>query len=305
MATAAASSRSTTERVSARGAVIRLRDRIRRATPTTITAPATSWIGVTASCRIKAPRNTATTGLTKAYVAISGRGAWRRTHAKAVKATRLPIAVRYTSAMSESPLTVSGRNEASSPDRTAAMPRTTAPASICIAVVWNGSCGRRARWAENSDPAAHAIGETTRAATPAGSRLRSIATPDPMRMATPTMPAPIPTIARPGSRSFRKIRPKTATHTGIIAIRTPAIPDGTVSSPQATAPMPPPISRAPTIEVSRISRIVGRVRWSLRKMATAASMTMPAIRNRTDAMTNGGIVSTATRIPRYVDPHTK
>ena len=73
---------------------MRLRDRMIRATPTTITEPATTWSGVIVSFSTIEPRMTATTGFTNAYVAISGNGAWCRTQAYAVNATRLPTSVR-------------------------------------------------------------------------------------------------------------------------------------------------------------------------------------------------------------------
>src|SRR4029079_6106793 len=107
-----------------------------------------------------------------------------------------------------------------------------------------------------------------------------------------------------GWRHPKKMRPRTATQTGIIAIRTPVMPDGTVCSPHATRPMPPPMRSVPMMKLSRPSRRVGISTAPRRRIATAASITRPAMANRDAARTNGGIVSTATRIPRYVDPQT-
>ena len=70
-------------------------------------------------------------------------------------------------------------------------------------------------------------------------------------MATPNIPTPIPTVAASGSRSWTKTRLKIATQAGIKAISNAAMPDGTVCSPHATAPMPPPMSSAPTMKLSR------------------------------------------------------
>jgi hypothetical protein len=50
-------------------------------------------------------------------------------------------------------------------------------------------------------------------------------------------------------------------------------------------------------------RAVGRSERSPRRIAQAYS-SGPAIRNRTAAITNGGIVRTARSIPRYVEPQT-
>ena len=66
-----------------------------------------------------------------------------------------------------------------------------------------------------------------------------------------------------------KTRPKIATQTGIIAISSAAIPDGTVCSPQATAPMPPPMRSAPTMKQSRSCVRVGRTSAPRRTIATA------------------------------------
>ncbi len=108
----------------------------------------------------------------------------------------------------------------------------------------------------------------------------------------------MPTVAASGRRSWRKTRLKIAIQTGIIAMRSAAIPDGTVCSPQATAPIPPPMSIAPTMNESRSSTSEGRTSARRRTIATAPIMIRPASRNRVDAMRNGGIDSIAIRIPR-------
>ncbi len=61
----------------------------------------------------------------------------------------------------------------------------------------------------------------------------------------------IPTITVLGSRSLKNSQPSTATQTGSMAIRKAAMPAGTVRSPTATRPIPPPSSRPPTIAESR------------------------------------------------------
>jgi hypothetical protein len=101
-----------------------------------------------------------------------------------------------------------------------------------------------------------------------------------------------------GSRSPKKILPNTATQSGIIAMSRAAIPDGTVSSPSATIPIPPPISRAPTMNVSRHSRRLGIAMLPRFRTNAKASSTRPASANRVAAMMNGGMDSTAIRMPR-------
>ncbi len=120
----------------------------------------------------------------------------------------------------------------------------------------------------------------------------------PTRIATPTKPTTIPTPARRGSDSPRKPRPKIATQTGIIAMSRAAMPDGIVCSPNATMPMPPPSSSAPTMSVSRHSRRLGMTKDPRARNSDQPSRTAPAIAKRTAAIRNGGIVSTAIAMPR-------
>ena len=59
------------------------------------------------------------------------------------------------------------------------------------------------------------------------------------------------------------------------------------------------------MEVSISSRRVGRRMDRRLTNATAPASRIPAGTNRRKPITNGGIVSMATLIPRYVDPHTR
>ncbi len=101
-----------------------------------------------------------------------------------------------------------------------------------------------------------------------------------------------------GSRSRKNTPPKIATQTGIIAISRAVMPDGIVCSPKATIPIPPPSSSAPTIAESRHSRRVGQVSRPRERRTDQPSRIAPAIANRAAAMRNGGMVSTATAMPR-------
>ena len=88
---------------------------------------------------------------------------------------------------------------------------------------------------------------------------------------------------------------------GSTPMRRAARPDGTLCSAQTTPPLPhrsisPPMRNAG-----------GRSRAAMRdapRYFTHASSRPPATRYRTDAIVNGGIVSTPQRIARYVEPHT-
>ena len=182
---------------------------------------------------------------------------------------------------------------------------TTAPVSIWKPVATRGWRGRSARCVANREPEDHAIGEMRMASRPAPSSAPVAPTAvGPARMPTPTKPTTMPITAMRGSRSPKKARPKIATHTGIIPMRSAAMPDGIVCSPHATPPMPPPSSSPPTIVESRSSRRVGQRSAARSRRPTHVRSRRPASPKRAAAMRNGGSVSTATAIARYVDPHT-
>jgi hypothetical protein len=86
---------------------------------------------------------------------------------------------------------------------------------------------------------------------------------------------------------------------GRIATISAVIPDGTVCSAQTTAPFPPTSRRPPTIVALFQWDIVGLTAPRARPKAYRIK---PERRKRTAAMRNGGVVSTANRIARYVDP---
>src|SRR5262249_41427109 len=97
-------------------------------------------------------------------------------------------------------------------------------------------------------------------------------------------------------------RPKIAAHAGINAMTRAVTPDGTVCSPQAARPIPPPMSAAPTIAESRHSRLDGGENDRPSRAIDHVRRIKPAIETRNAAMRNGGIVSTAIAIARYVEP---
>jgi hypothetical protein len=79
------------------------------------------------------------------------------------------------------------------------------------------------------------------------------------------------------------------------------MPDSTVCSAQTTPPFPPSSRNAPAIVALRHCFRVGGT--APRERAQAYRIN-PEMRNRVPPMTNGGMVSTAYLIARYVDPHT-
>ena len=125
-----------------------------------------------------------------------------------------------------------------------------------------------------------------------------------IRSATPANPITMADTTRRGRRWRRYSQPSSANHNGIIPMRIAAIPDGTVFSPKTTKPLPMPRSRPPTIAESMTCRRVGRWRASGWRSRSQAIRRRPAIANRMAAMRNGGIVSIAIRMPKYVEPQT-
>ena len=123
-------------------------------------------------------------------------------------------------------------------------------------------------------------------------------------MPTPAKPTTMPTTASHGSRSPRRIRPKIAIQTGMSAMSRAVIPDGMVCSPKATMPIPPPSSSAPTTVVSRHSRRVGATNPVRAPQADPGEQDGAGQQEPGAAMRNGGMVSTATAMARYVEPHT-
>jgi hypothetical protein len=93
-------------------------------------------------------------------------------------------------------------------------------------------------------------------------------------------------------------------NSGIMATRIAAIPEGTVCSPYATKPFAMPRSRPPTISESTTLRRLGRRRASGCRIRSQAINSVPAIANRIAAIRNGGSVSIATAMPKYVEPQT-
>src|SRR6185436_2812734 len=88
---------------------------------------------------------------------------------------------------------------------------------------------------------------------------------------------------------------------GDVEIINAAMPEGTVLSARATSPLPPSSKRVPTMAVDFQFPRVGISSPAARRQMTRIA---PEIRKRNDACMNGGMVSTANRIARYVEPHT-
>ena len=114
------------------------------------------------------------------------------------------------------------------------------------------------------------------------------------------MPAP----TSGGTDSRYSANPKIASHIGTRAMSSAAMPVGIVCSPQATRPVPPRSSIVPTIDASRTWTRVGRAIRPRFQAMTRSDRITPAGTNRNTPITNTGMVSMATFMPRYVEPHT-
>src|SRR5215216_4680556 len=88
---------------------------------------------------------------------------------------------------------------------------------------------------------------------------------------------------------------------GDVEITNAAIPEGIFFSASATSPLPPRRSRVPTIAVDFQFAVVGTESPAARLQRNRIA---PEIKKRMDACRNGGMVSTANRIARYVEPQT-
>src|SRR5262245_19460646 len=88
---------------------------------------------------------------------------------------------------------------------------------------------------------------------------------------------------------------------GMAATRTAVSPLGTVCSAQTTPPLPTPFIRTPTSAYEGHEAREGS--FTPRAIRPPVSK-LPAMSQRNDAIRNGGTVSSAMRIPRYVVPQT-
>src|SRR4051794_25678383 len=80
--------------------------------------------------------------------------------------------------------------------------------------------------------------------------------------------------------------------------------EGTWTSATLTTALAP-ISSAPTARQEASSRRLGRSTAAPRRQLRKASMARPANPKRAPALRKGGIVSTTTRMARYVEPQTR
>ncbi len=206
---------------------------------------------------------------------------------------------RYSTASTDSSVIEPGSTDPSSPVSVPIRARTSPPRTIWIPVATSGRLGSIARCDANNEPLDQAMGEMRTAARPRGSSAPAPPNADgPTRIATPAKPSAMLKIATRGSRSPRKIRPKIATQTGMVAMSSAVMPDGIVCSPNATMPIPPPSRSAPTMALSRHSRRLGTTKARPSRAIDHASRIRPASENRTAAIRNGGSVSTAIEIAR-------
>ena len=133
--------------------------------------------------------------------------------------------------------------------------------------------------------------------------------PRPDSRPTPASPMTSPVTGASPSRAWFSTASMPSSHSGTVAMSSAASPDGTVCSATHTAPLAPS-SRTPTMAQPSHSPRPGqypaaRPIWSpfasaaaLASRIATGNMIRPAIRNRTDASTSGGIVSSPTLMAR-------
>jgi hypothetical protein len=123
------------------------------------------------------------------------------------------------------------------------------------------------------------------------------------RSATPAKPTATPASVAAPTRSPVTARMST-THNGIAAMMSAASPLGTSCSATITRPLPPATSPAPTSVHASSCLPSRRAPRGPFRIAIAVHMIAPASTKRRQLVSSGGIVSTTTRMPRYVDPQT-
>ena len=123
----------------------------------------------------------------------------------------------------------------------------------------------------------------------------------PTRSTTPEKPRIRPkTIGEAGRTRSYRLHSSKAIQSGTVVIRTAVSPDGTCCSAHTTPPFPPKSSSPPIIVAAFQLCLVG-VGAPLRRVQRYSAE--PAMRKRIPAMRNGGMVSMAMRMARYVEPH--
>jgi len=148
-----------------------------------------------------------------------------------------------------------------------------------------------------TDPSAQPIGARSAHRAPPGLARSS---PPRLSTTTPTRPRRTPASSPPETRAPKR-RPKSVTHRGIVATSTDASPDDTDCSAMLTRPLPTTKNSIPVTAADPHSRARGA--GSPRHRANAKRRA-PATRKRAAPSKNGGKPSRATRMPKYVDPHT-
>src|SRR6266542_2811177 len=122
--------------------------------------------------------------------------------------------------------------------------------------------------------------------------------------AAPAKPTASPSAPSRVSRWPVAMRSKTAIQSGMVAMTSELIPVSTLVSAQATPVLPPRKSAAPTTAAAAHSRRPGRSRSLSPRRIDQTYRSAPATRNRSAPIRKTGMVSIASRIPRYVDPQT-
>src|SRR5262245_33458047 len=217
-----------------------------RTTAPTITAAAMKTRLVSSSPASAHPRNTATIGLTYAYVETRDAVVARRSQMYAPKPTSEPNTKRYAVATTDFVETALGSNRASSPDANPTIASRVPPVRSVAAVAITGEDGRREP-REKSEPPAHAKVPATRTRiAPTLYRPAPRKSPGPTRTASPAVPRARPERTSPlGIRRWRTASINT-TAMGSVATTSAATPDGRYLSAQ-TKPPEPPTKRSPPV----------------------------------------------------------
>ena len=178
---------------------------------------------------------------------------------------------------------------------------TAPPQIICMPMLSSDDLGLR-RVARIDEPSAHAAGAESSASAASGGIValpERIARRDDDRHARKAQREAAQTCP-PGARPRGRSHSMRIIQSGVAAIISAHRPEGTVRSAHESVPLPSSSSSAPTI--AELRQLMGSGRASPRaRLKRIEAKRLPS-RKREPAIRNGGIVSTATRMPKYVEP---
>ncbi len=211
--------------------------------------------------------------------------------------------MRYPSPSADLAVTPDGSHLDNSPVTSETANRPRLPINICPPVLISVDFGS-SPCLLYTEPALQKIHAASKAATPSGFNFAPLPeiSAGPTRMKMPASPTNNPRMAcQFGFTPPGRMASATTRNIGMEPMTSAATPDGMVCSAHATNPLPPSRSRLPMMN-SEIHCL--RVGMDCPAPRCQMNRITPEIKKRIPAERNGGMLSTAKRIARYVEPQT-